>query len=120
MNKGFKLYAIKIKKEFHFLYQIDSGGVYVLNWEKLCQTLNVPFYNTENWIRNVSHLHLYPPIQYGLEYSKLPQILKILNCDDSVIAKCQMVRPVLVIPADEERIRLEAERKILNLLERIK
>jgi len=118
MNKGFeKLYAIKIKSEFLFLYKIDK--LYVLNWERLCQVLGIPFYTTENWVYDISHLQLYPPIQYGLEYSKLPQVLKILNCDDGMIAKCQYVRTVLVIRQDEEKIRLEAERKILSLMERI-
>lgn len=117
MNKGFKLYAIKIKSEFLFLYKIDR--IHVVDWEKLCQVLSIPFYTTENWVYDVSHLQLYPPIRYGLEYSKLPQVLKILNCDDAVIAKCQYVRSVLVIPPDEEKIRLEAERKILSLMERI-
>lgn len=113
MNKA---YAIKIKKSFVFLYKFENQ--WVLDWEQLCQVLDIKFYTT-GWIRDMSGCDFQPPIRYGLDYDKLPQILKILNHED-LIEKCQYIRPVVIVRSDEEKIRIEAEKKILNLLERIK
>jgi hypothetical protein len=120
-----KIYSIKIKltesQKFYLLLYRVGKDQYFINWEKFCEHFNVKRESFSPWLQDmrVFDCNFQPPIQYGLEYNKIPQVLKVLNLSEEIMKQFQYITPVLIVKVSEDEVRLEAERKILKLMERI-